>query len=486
MSMTPEQIARIENNARSGEYDRRSRKKPQRSPQSRKKPRRSRKKTNFFIEQSARDSAREVADRKRERSIRREERAEARKKEREEELKGKETKRKRRTITHPLDESSDDEPSRERARHISQHVTRPKQVGNVQIKAIEEDEVEKARFFIDESESESESEGCKSKDEREPGRLQQLNRRANDFSLLNVELSSGRESLVARRSIERGKRRAHARGQLLDEKRTRAEGARTGMDRTVVDLTNDVNDSHNVTNSNNVHITVNNHGTMNTYGSMQHGSGAQPQFPVDNPCATLIGMRRGMLSGASAQPSGLALPNAGYLPASGVQRGAMPILLPGATAQPSGLSLPNAGYRPAAGVQSGAMPRLLPEATGQPSGLSLPHDGYLPVAHMPVASDAAMPPLLRSHDPRFTQTATMPPLLRSILFDRFLRECIGARNQHWLHRFREVAEMRSRGESLRGGYYSDNILAQWVSRQLEGVNNLEPIKQELLRSIGLL
>ena len=226
------------------------------------------------------------------------------------------------------------------------------------------------------------------------------------------------------------------------------------MDRTVVDLTNDVNDSHNVTNSNNVHITVNNHGTMNTYGSMQHGSSAQPEFPVDNPCATLIGMHQGMLSGASAQPSGLALPNAGYLPA--------------------------------AGVQSGAMPRLLPEATGQPSGLSLPHDGYLSAAHMPVASDAAMPPLLRSHDPRFTQTATMPPLLRSILFDRFSRECIGARNQHWLHRFREVAEKRSRGESLQGGYYSDNILAQWVSRQLEGVNNLEPIKQELLRSIGLL
>ena len=454
MSMTPEQISRIENNARSGEYDRRSRKKPQRSPQSRKKPQRSRKKTNFFIDQSARDSAREVADRKREKSLRREERAEARKKEREEELKGKETKRKRRTITHPLDESSDDEPSRERARHISQHVTRPKKMGNVQVKAIEEDEVKKARFFIDESESESESEECTSKDEREPGRLQQLNRRANDFSLLNVELSSGRESLVARRSIERGKRRARARGQLLDEKRTRAEGARTGMDRTVVDLTNDVNDSHNVTNSNNVHITINNHGTMNNYGSMEHGSTAQPQFPVDNPCATLIGMHRGMLSGASAQPSGLALPNAGYLPAAGVQRG--------------------------------AMPRLLPEATGQPSGLSLPHDGYLPAAHMPVASDAAMHPLLRSHDPRFTQTATMPPPLRSILFDRFSRECIGVRNQHWLHRFREVAEMRSRGESLRGGYYSDNILAQWVSRQLEGVNNLEPIKQELLRSIGLL
>ena len=454
MSMTPEQIARIENNARSGEYDRRSRKKPQRSPQSRKKPQQSRKKTNFFIDQSARDSAKEVADRKRERSLRKEERAEARKKKREEELKGKETKRKRRTITHPLDESSDDEPSRERARHISQHVTRPKEMGNVQLRAIEEDEVEKARFFINESESEPESEECTSKDEREPGRLQQLNRRTNDFSLLNVELSSGRESLIARRSIKRGKRRARARGQLLDEKRTRAEGARTGIDRTVVDLTNDVNDSHNVTNSNNVHITINNHGTMNNYGSMEHGSTAQPQFPVDNPCATLIGMHRGMLSGASAQPSGLALPNDGYLPAAGVQRG--------------------------------AMPRLLPEATGQPSGLSLPHDGYLPAAHMPVASDAAMHPLLRSHDPRFTQTATMPPPLRSILFDRFSRECIGVRNQHWLHRFREVAEMRSRGESLRGGYYSDNILAQWVSRQLEGVNNLEPIQQELLRSIGLL
>ena len=63
-SMTPEQIARIENNARLGEYDRRSRKKSQRSPQSRKKPQRSRKKTNFFIKQSAKNSAREVADRK--------------------------------------------------------------------------------------------------------------------------------------------------------------------------------------------------------------------------------------------------------------------------------------------------------------------------------------------------------------------------------------------------------------------------------------
>ena len=230
MSMTPEQIARIENNARSGEYDRRLRKTPQRSPQSRKKPQRSRKKTSFFIDQSARDSAREVAERKRERSLRREERAEARKKNREEELKGKETKKKRRKIPHPLDESSDDEPSRERARHISQHVTRPKEMGNVQIRAIEEDEVEKARFFINESESDPESEERTNKDERNPGRLQQLKPRANDFSLLNVELSSGRESLVARRSIERGKRQAHARAQLCDEKKTRAEGSRTEMD----------------------------------------------------------------------------------------------------------------------------------------------------------------------------------------------------------------------------------------------------------------
>ena len=149
MSMTPEQIARIENNARSGEYDRRSRKKPQRSPQSRKKPQRSRKKTIFFIDQSASESATEVAEQKGERSLRREERAEAFKTKREEELKGKETKRKRRTIPHPLDESSNDEPSRKRAWHISQYVTRPKEMGNVQIRAIEENEVEKARFFID-------------------------------------------------------------------------------------------------------------------------------------------------------------------------------------------------------------------------------------------------------------------------------------------------------------------------------------------------
>ena len=463
MSMTPEQIARIENNARSGEYNRRSRKKPQRSPQSRKKPRRSRKKTNFFIEQSARDSAREVADRKRERSLRREERAEARKKEREEELKGKETKRKRRTITHPLDESSDDEPSRERARHISQHVTRPKEIGNVQIRAIEEDEVEKARFFINESESDPESEECTSKDERNPGRLQQLKPRANDFSLLNVELSLGRESLVARRSIERGKRQAHARAQLRDEKRTRAEGSRAEMDRTVVDLTNDVDNSHNVTNSNNVHITVNNHGTINNYGSMQHGSAAQAQFPVDNSCATLIGMQRGLLPRASGLtnagylPGASELPNAGYLPgASG---------LPNAGYLPGALGLPNAGYLPAAGMERGAMPRLLPEAPGE-----LPHDGYFPADN-----------LLRPRDPPFMRTATMP-----ILIDQFSRECIGPRNQHWLQRFQEVAGMRSRGESLRGGYCNDSSLAQWVGRQLENVNTLEPIKRQLLRSIGLL
>ena len=116
-------------------------------------------------------------------------------------------------------------------------------------------------------------------------------------------------------------------------------------------------------------------------------------------------------------------------------------------------------------MERDAMPRLMPEAPGE-----LPHDGYFPADN-----------LLRPRDSPFMHTAAMP-----ILIDQFSRECIGQRNQHWLQRFREVAGMRSRGESLRGGYYSDSSLAQWVGRQLENVNTLEPVKIQLLRSIGLL
>ena len=61
-------------------------------------------------------------------------------------------------------------------------------MGNVQIRAIEENEVKKARFFINELESDPELEEFMSKDDRKFGRLQQLKRRANDSSLLNVEL----------------------------------------------------------------------------------------------------------------------------------------------------------------------------------------------------------------------------------------------------------------------------------------------------------
>jgi hypothetical protein len=356
---------------------------------------------------------------------------------------------------HDLDDDSDEELDRLR----SQYCTGSKKIGNKKISAIEDDEIKKSRFFIEEENSDSEDE------EENTGStcLERAEMKATDDALINGKEIQLQVSVCQRLLDEkrRAEKKQKCRNALIDLKRDKdirsAHSISNSNNSTMNNTNNTTNTSHDSSTTTTSSIVNNSNNSTNTTTTSSNNSG-------DSNCNNIHNININIHDSAGLNSHrGLSLRQFNDLFAS--QRNMQM----------------NDLYSHSLGTYQ-AHPHYYGQGQGHQS-LAMHYGHADPIFYNPTVTNSMMSSTTAGMFTFDGQNA--PNEYLDLLYRNYSLRCTGIRDTNWLIMFKQALSIYLSGGSLRRGYNSQfDHVSEWYAKQRYMKSQLEKEKQDLLGVIG--
>ena len=358
------------------------------------------------------------------------------------------------TVKHDLDDDSDEELDRLR----SKYCTGSKKIGNKKISAIEDDEIKKSRFFIDEENSDSDDE----KEYMGSTCLERAEMKATDDALINgkeiqLRVSDCQRLLDEKRRSEKRQKCHNALINLKRDKDIRSSRSISNSNNSTMNSNNITSTSHDSSTTTTSSIVNNSNNSTNTTTTSSNNSG-------DSNCNNIHNININIHDAAglnSRQDFTLRQFNdifasQRFMAMNDFYRHSL------------GTYQSHHHYGQLQGHQSLAMYHGLADSSF-----------YNPAVNNSIMSSTTAG--------MFTSgTNHVPNEYLDLLFRNYSLRCTGIRDTNWLIMFKQALSIYLSGGSLRRGYNSQfDHVSEWYAKQRNMKPQLEREKQDLLGVIGI-